>query len=61
MLKACDLIRTIMGGVHFGLLLARELFGTFQAQPTSQPPKSPLSFLPKRGPGLLSLLKALIY
>ena len=36
LLKARDLIRTIMeGGVHFGLLPARELFGTFQAQPTS--------------------------
>ena len=54
LLKARDLIRTIMGRVHFGLLLVRELFGTFQAQPTSQPPKSPLSFLAKRGSAVYS-------
>ena len=52
MLKAHELIRTIMGRVHSGLLPARELFGMFQAQPTSQPPKSPLSFLAKRGPAV---------
>ena len=49
LVKAPDLIGIIMGLVHFRLLPARELFDTFQAQPTSQPPKSPLSFLAKRG------------
>ena len=44
-------------GVYFGLLPARELFGTFQAQPTSQPPKSPLSFLAKRGSGVTRPIK----
>ena len=46
-----------MGRVHFEVLPARELFGTFQAQPTSQPPKSPLSFLAKRGPGVTLPIK----
>ena len=57
LLKARDLIRTIMGRGPFGLLPAHELFGTFQAQPTSQPPKSPLSFLAKSGPGVTRPIK----
>ena len=39
---------------YFGLLAARELFDTFQAQPSFQPPKSPLSFLAKIGPAVYS-------
>ena len=52
MLTARDVIGTIMTEIYFGLLPARELFDTFQAQPTFQPPKGPLSFLGKTGPAV---------
>ena len=54
LLKACDLIGTIIGQGLFLPASRRELLGTFQAQPTFQPPKSPLSFLVKIGPAIYS-------